>query len=127
MAGILFPLYLGIYFYLYFKLKAYNRNLKIIGYVEFTKSCLVKHLGDSVSDFDYNQIRSIELHKHIPAVTMLESKSGFFTYTLSIEFIDSHKETLIISDLPVGKGADLSITETLRTLKRLTTSKIMIS
>jgi hypothetical protein len=127
IAGILFPLYLCIYFYLYYKLKAYNKNLKIIGYVEFTRSCLVKHLGDSVSGFDYNMIKSIELNKHIPAVTMLESKSGFFTYTLSIEFTDLHKETLIISDLPEEKNNDLNITETLRALKHLTPSLIMIN
>ncbi len=109
----------GFYLLLYFKLKSENKKIKIIGDIEFTKTCIVKHIGDSLTETTYDSIKSVELQKHIPALTIKESKSGFFTYILSIYFKDSHKETLIVSDRPSGKWQDLSITETIKTLKKL--------
>lgn len=109
----------GIYLLLYLKLKSENKNIKAIGDIEFTRTCIIKHIGDSLTETTYDSIDSVELQKHIPALTIKESKSGFFTYILSIYFKDSRKETLIVSDRPSGKLQDLSITETIKTLKKL--------
>jgi hypothetical protein len=109
----------GFYFLLYLKLKSENKNIRTIGDIEFTRTCIIKRLGDSLTETTYDSIDSIELQKHIPALTIKESKSGFFTYILSIYLKDSRKETLIVSDRPSGKWQDLSITETIRTLKKL--------
>ncbi len=81
----------GFYLYLYFKLKCDNRKIQTIGDIEFTRTGIKKHIGDSLSEFSYQSIKSIELQKHIPAVTIAESKSGFFSYLLSITFLDLHQ------------------------------------
>ena len=109
----------GFYLLLYLKLKSENKNIKTIGDIEFTKNGIIRHIGDSLIETKYDSIHSVEIQKHIPALTMKESKSEFFTYILSIYFKDSHKETLIVSDRPSGKRQDLSITETIKTLKKL--------
>jgi len=107
------------YLLLYLKLKSENKNIRTIGDIEFTRTCIIKRIGDSITRTTYDSIDSVELQKHIPALTINESKSGFFTYILSIYFKDSRKETLIVSDRPSGKLQDLSITETIKTLKKL--------
>jgi hypothetical protein len=45
---------------------------------------------------------------------------------LKINFFNSPSESLIVSDKPVDKKQNLSITETLKTLKRLITSDVII-
>jgi hypothetical protein len=116
---ILIIILCGLYLLLYLKLKSENKNIKTIGDIEFTRTCIIKRIGDSLTETTYDSIDSVELQKHIPALTINESKSGFFTYILSIYFKDSRIETLIVSDRPSGKLQDLSITETIKTLKKL--------
>ena len=120
------PIIGGFYLYLYLKLKSDNRKIKTIGDIEFTQTGIKKHIGDSISEYSYQSIKSIELQKYIPAATITESKSGYFSYLLSITFQDLHKETIVISDLSTEKGQDLSITDTIKTLKKITQTEIMI-
>lgn len=109
----------GFYLIFHFKLKSENKKIKTIGDIEFTKTGIIKQIGDSLTEIKYESINSVGLQKHIPALTLKESKSGYFTYLLSINFRDSHRETLIVSDRPSGKWQDLSITETIKTLNKL--------
>jgi hypothetical protein len=110
----------------YLKLKSENRKMKIIGDIEFTKKSIIKHIGDSITESSYESIRSIELQRHIPAINMAESKSGYYTYILSISFKNSHKECIVISDRPSGKLRDLSVTETIKTLKKIIPVEIIL-
>jgi hypothetical protein len=66
------------------------------------------------------------LTKHIPAINSAESKSGFLTYILSFNFKDAHIENLVVSDRPLEKRRDLSITETIKTLRKLTSVDIIL-
>jgi len=116
----------GFYMFFHFKLKSENKKLKSIGDIEFTRTSIIKRIGDSYTETSYDYIDSVELQKHIPALTINESKSGFYTYILSLNFKDSHKETLIVSDLPSGKWQDISITETIKTLKKLNSTRVKI-
>jgi hypothetical protein len=116
----------GFYCYFYFKLKAENQKIITIGDIEFTKTAIIKHIGDSSTEYSYNSIASIELQRHIPALTAAESKSGFYTYILSLIFIDFHKESLVVSDRPLGKWRDLSITETIITLKKMISAQVIL-
>jgi len=116
----------GFYYYFYRKLKAENQKIMTIGDIEFNKTSIVKHLGDTSTEFYYNSVKSIELQKHIPALSAAESKSGFSTYILSIYFKDSHKENLVVSDRPIGKLQDLSITDTLKTLKKIISAEVIL-
>jgi|GEM_PF-837535 len=110
---------LGFYLVLFLKLRSENKNIKTIGDIEFTKTGIIKQIGDSLTEIKYDTITSIGLQKHIPALTLKESKSGFFTYILFIYFKDSHNETFIVSDRSYDKWRDLSITETIKTLNKL--------
>lgn len=112
------------FLYFHFKLKAENKKIVTIGDIEFTRKGIIKHIGDSAIEFDYNSISRISLKKHIPAVSVNDSRSGFFSYILSIEFKDSHIENMVVSDIPSGKFHDLSITHTLKTLKKIAPADI---
>jgi hypothetical protein len=98
----------------------------IIGDIEFTTTGIVKHIGDSSTEYKYDSIETIELLRHIPAINAAESKSGFFSYILTLYFKDSHKESIVVSDRPLGKWRDLSITETVKTLKKITSTNTII-
>jgi hypothetical protein len=124
---IVMILFGGLLFLLFRKFKTENNKYKTIGDIEFTKNRIIKRIGDTFSETSYDSIESIELQKHIPALTISESKSGFYTYILSIKFKDSHKDNLIVSDRPLDKMLDLSITNTIKTLKRITTTRIKIT
>lgn len=114
------------YLYFYHKLKVENQKIQTIGDIEFTRTSVVKHIGDSTTEFNYDSIKTIELIRHIPALNATESKSGFFSYILSLYFNDDHKESLVVSDRPLGKWRDLSITETIKTLKKIISSDVII-
>lgn len=127
LTSILLLIFIGFYLILRSKLKTDNRALKIIGDIEFTKTNIVKHIGDSISDYKYESIKIIKLENHIPAIGLHDSNSEYFTYILSIAFSDYHKESFIISDLPVDKSQNLSIVDTLKTLKKLIKTDILIN
>jgi len=123
---MLMILFWGLLFLLFRKFKNENNKYKTIGDIEFTRKRIIKRIGDTFSETSYNSIESIELQKHIPALTISGSKSGFYTYILSIKFKDSHKDSIIVSDRPLDKMQNLSITDTIKTLKRIITTKINI-
>lgn len=123
---ILMILFVGLLFLLFRKLITENNRYKTIGDIEFTKKRIIKRIGDTFSETSYDSIESIELQKHIPALTISGSKSGFYTYILSIKFKDSHKESIIVSDRPLDKMQSISITDTIKALKRIITTKINI-
>jgi hypothetical protein len=107
--------YLG----LFLKLRSDNRKIKTIGEIEFTQTGINKRIGDDSISFPFSSIRKLVLTKHIPAVTIRESKSGFFSYILWITFNDSQQENIIVSDRPIDKKVNISISETFKTLKKI--------
>jgi len=127
---ILYPafilLLIGFYYPFHRKLKAENKSFDSIGDIEFTQAGIFKHIGDSTTEYKYDSIKSIELQKHIPALTPSDGKSGYYTHILSLDFKDSHKEMFVVSDRPLGKWRDLSIIETLKTLKRMIPAEIEV-
>lgn len=123
---MLMILFWGLLFLLFRKFKIENNKYKTIGDIEFTRKRIIKRIGDTFSETSYDSIESIELQKHIPALTISGSKSGFYTYILSIKFKDSHKDSIIVSDRTLDKMQNLSITDTIKTLKRIITTKINI-
>ena len=114
------------YYIFYRKLKAENQKILTIGDIEFTRTGIVKHIGDSSTEFNYDSINTIELIRHIPALNAADGKSGFFSHILTLDFKDLHKESIVVSDRPLGKYRDLSITETVKTLKMITPAKVII-
>jgi hypothetical protein len=121
---VVLPVTTALYLLLYFKLK--NNRFETIGEIEFTTGSIIKKLGDATTRYDYRDVKGIELEKHIPSVTARESKSGFFSYILKIDFLNAPSVSIIVSDKPTDKDRNLSITETLGTLKKLIAAEIRI-
>jgi hypothetical protein len=66
------------------------------------------------------------LTKHLPATRLSESKSGFFSYILKIVFHDIPDDTIVVSDRSIDHLHKISITETLRTLKKIVSFDVII-
>jgi Ca2+/Na+ antiporter len=127
---LLFILYVilisSFYLYFHFKIKSEQKLIKTIGEIEFTRTIIRKRIADSVTEYDYRLIESIELERHIPSDTVKESKTGYFSYIIKIIFTDSRTEMLVISDKPVNSKYDISIVETMKTLKKIVHPEISI-
>jgi hypothetical protein len=122
----LVPLVLGLYIWLYYKLKYDLKRIKTIGDIEFTRSSIKKRIGDSLTEYDFRSIEKLELQKHIPSVNAGGGKTGYFSYILTIIFINSSSESLIISERPADTRQNLSIENTMKTLKKILEPKITI-
>jgi len=85
-----------------------------------------KRIGDSITKYDFQTIKGLELEKHIPSVTAKDSKSGYFSYILRIFFYNSSTESLVVSDKPIDRRQNLSILETMKTLKKIIQPDIRI-
>ena len=118
--------FLGLYIYLYVRIKKRLNKIKTIGSIEFTRSGIRKRIGDSITEYDYQAIEQIELQKHIPAVNRGATKSGYFSYILRIGFLNSSFESLIISDKPTDSKQNLSIVDTMNTLKKIIQPEVKI-
>jgi hypothetical protein len=100
--------------------------LKTIGDIEFTRTEIIKRIGDSITEYNLQSITGLELERHIPSVTAKDSKSGYFSYILRIIFNDSSTESLVVSDKPIDRRQNLSIVETMKTLKKIIKLEIRI-
>jgi hypothetical protein len=118
--------FLGLYIYLYIRITKRLKRIKTIGDIEFTRTGIRKRIGDSITEYDFQTIEQLELLKHIPAVNRTSTKSGYFSYILRIVFNNSSSESLIISDKPTDKR-NLSIVETMNTLKKIIQPEVKIS
>jgi uncharacterized membrane protein len=116
----------GFYLFFYIKFKSDLKQIKTIGEIEFTRTLIRKTIADSVSEYDYKTIESIHLERHIPSDTIKGSKTGYFSYIITIIFTDSRIEMLVISDKPVESRYDISIVETMKTLKKIIHPEISI-
>lgn len=120
------PLLLLIYFFLLRKMRSSTDNIKTIGELEVTQSGLKKRIGDSVTEYGFHIIKEIRLIKHIPATRVRESKSRFFSYIFKIIFYDRPEESVVVSDRSVDHNQKISITETMKTLKKIAPFNVFI-
>jgi len=123
---ILLPV-LGIaYFFLLRKLRSAINKIKPIGDIEITRSSVIKRIGDAITRYDFESIKEIRLTKHLPATRIRESKSGYFSYILRIIFHDIPDDTIVVSDRSIDHNHKISITETLKTLKKIVPFDVVI-
>jgi len=123
---ILLPVLGIIYYILLKKLRSAIEKIKPIGDIEITRSSLKKRIGDAITRYDFESIKEIRLTKHIPATRIRESKSGYFSYILKIVFHDVPDDTIVVSDRSVDNNHKISITETLKTLKKIVPFEVVI-
>lgn len=117
---------LGFYLYHFRKLDSKLKQIKTIGEIEFTRTCIKKRIGDSQAEYDFKTIRKIELQKHFPIVSTTCTLSDNFTYILKIVFLNSSSESLVISNLPVDSTQNISIVQTMNTLRKIVDVEITI-
>jgi hypothetical protein len=120
------PVLALIYILLLKKMRSDIDNIKTIGEIEITQSGLKKRLGDSMADYNFQLIKEIRLTKHIPATRIRESKSRYFSYILKITFHNRPEETLVVCDRSVDNNQKISITDTLKTLKKIVHFDVII-
>jgi hypothetical protein len=120
------PTATGLYVWLYYRLKSDLKRIKTIGDIEFTRSCIKKRIGDSLTEYEFGSIEKLELQKHIPSVNAGGGKTGYFSYILTIMFINSSSESLIISERPADTRQNISIENTMKTLKKIIEPEITI-
>ena len=113
------PLLGLIYYLLLRKMRSTTDNLKTIGELEITQSCLKKRIGDSLSEYSFQMIKELSLIKHIPSTRIRESKNGYFSYILKISFYNRPEETIVVSNRSVDLDHKISIADTVKTLKKL--------
>jgi hypothetical protein len=120
------PVLALIYFFLLKKMRSTINNLKTIGEIEITQSGLKKRIGDSLTEYNFQLIKELTLTKHLPATRIRESKSRYFSYILKIVFHDKPEESFVVSDRSVDHNQKISITETMRTLKKIVPFEVKI-
>jgi hypothetical protein len=120
------PVLLLIYYFLLKRLRAATDNLKTIGELEITQSGFRKRIGDSVSEYSFQMIREVRLVRHIPATRVRDSKSGFFSYIIKFVFNDGHEESVVVSDRSVDHDHKISISDTMKTLKKIVPFEVII-
>jgi hypothetical protein len=113
--------------YLIVKMQNQSKNLKKIGTLEFTKSFVKKEIGDLRSSYPYENIESIELEKHLRALTSTASKTGSLTHIIKIIHKNSASENFIIAGTSLDYKSKISIIETLKTLNKVVGIKTLIN
>lgn len=115
-----------IYFFLLKKVRSTIKNLKTIGEIEITQSCLRKKIGDSTTEYYYESIKQISLIKHIPATRIKESKNRYFSYILKIVSTDGEEECMVVTDRSVDHNQKMSLADTIKTLKKIVRFDIVL-
>jgi len=123
---ITFPVITGITVYLFSILKSAQDKIKVIGELEFTRTFIRKKIADSVTEYDYESIDKIELQRHLPSVTITGYSGEYFSYIIKILFRNSHTEQLVVSNKSIEEKYNISVVNTLRTLKKIIQPEITI-
>ena len=103
-----------------------NNNMDTIGHIEITQAGLNKKTGDSITEYSFQSVKELTLTKHMPATRQKESKSGYFSYILKIEFADGREESLIVGDRSIDHGQKISVLDTMKTLKKIVPFNVSI-
>lgn len=128
------PLFYSSYSYLFLisfylltiRIRRQMKKTAVAGELEFTKGGMKKRLGDTLTEYDYNSVRRLDLRKHFPNLWFSNSSSGYFSHILTITFLNNTTESLVLSDKPLEKKPDTSIAGTLTTLRKFITAVITI-
>lgn len=128
------PLFYSSYSYIFLlsfylltiRIRRQMKKTAVVGELEFTKSGMKKRLGDTITEYDYNSVSSLDLRKHFPNVWFSNSSSGYFSHILTITFTNGTSESLVLADKPLEKKPDTSIAGTLTTLRKFIATEITI-
>jgi len=120
------PFLAVIYFIILKKMRSTIDNLKSIGELEITQSCIKRRLGDIITEYHFQSIKEIKLIKHIPATRLRDSKSRYFSYILKIAFRNKPEVSFVVADRSVDHNHGISLADTMRTLKKIVHFDVII-
>ncbi len=120
------PFMVLIYFVLLKKVRSNINNLKTIGEIIITQSCIRKNIGDAAFEYPFEEIKEIRLIKHIPATRLSESKNKYFSYILKILLYNQPEEMLVVSDRSLDHNNKISIADTMKTLKKIAPFEVIL-
>jgi hypothetical protein len=120
------PVIIMVYFILLKKVRSNTKDLKQIGEIEITQSCLRKWIGDSMTEYSFQIIKELRLTKHLPSTSVKESKGRYFSYILKINLGDRPEESLIASDRSIDHKNKMSLAETMKTLKKIVPFNVIL-
>jgi hypothetical protein len=109
------------------KIRKQSKQMLQIGTMEFTKSSIKIEIEDFKTEYHFDSVQKIEVEKHLQAVTVFESKSGYLTYILKIIHQNLKTDHFILSDRSIDFGQKMGLIDTLRTLQRIAHTNIVIS
>jgi hypothetical protein len=113
------PVIIMVYILLLRKVRTNSKEMKQIGEIEITQSCLRKWIGDAMTEYGFQNIKDLRLTKHLPSTSLKESKGMYFSYILKIGLLNGTDESLIVSDRSVDHNHKISLADTMRTLKKI--------
>lgn len=117
---------IGLYQFYFSKLRSKIKGIKTIGEIEFTRTSIRKKIGDSITEYKFQAVKKLELQRHLPTVGTSGTLSDNFTYILKINFLNQSSESMVVSSHPINTKLNISIVETMKTLKQIIEPEITI-
>jgi hypothetical protein len=102
------------------------KQIKQIGNIEFSKTMIRKEIGDFKTEYLFNAIHKIEVTKHIRALTVFQSNTGYLTYIVKIITNDFYEEQFIVSEISYDSKKKISLLDTIETLKKISNLDISV-
>lgn len=103
-----------------YKMRKQVNNLKTIGTLEFTKTCIKKEIGDLSTTYNYDSMLQIEVEKYLRDLSISSNKYGSSIYILKITNKNSSQDNFIVSNMSIDFGQKIGIIDTLNTVKSMT-------
>jgi hypothetical protein len=95
-------------------------NLKPIGTLEFTKTCIKKEIGDFSTSYNYNDMLKIEVVKYLRDLSISSNKYGSSIYILKITNKNNSQDNFIVSNMSIDFRQKIGIMDTLNIVKSMT-------
>jgi hypothetical protein len=102
-------------------------NLKTIGTLEFTRTCIKKEIGDLSSIYYYDGMHQIVVEKYLRDLSISSNKFGSTIYILKITNKNSSQDNFIVSNMSIDSRQKIGIIDTLNTVKSMTGLNVILN
>lgn len=103
------------------------KGIRNIGHLEFTRSTIIKTIGDLRSEYPIENIKAIELENHISSLKLHDRKNAFLTFIIRIINKDSSQDQFVIAARSDDFKQKIIITDTLNLLKKISDIEVRIN
>ncbi len=110
-----------------FKMRKQVNNLKTIGTLEFTRTCIKKEIGDLSSIYYYDGMHQIVVEKYLRDLSISSNKFGSTIYILKITNKNSSQDNFIVSNMSIDSRQKIGIIDTLNTVKSMTGLNVILN